>query len=258
MLFLLPKPFGQIETHKEWIKRIRSVYYRPEDLVATSLPSRARVLIFYWFTPNKSPTPSLFCRRTHWLSLHSLLTLTQRHSHCGTIDTNIKWHIHKHLYRHRHNWYIHRHWQKWCTQRHRHRDIHRLKASISPRSTFTSHWRHPVATGRKNKPVSSKMTIFSFWYGIFCHFVFVFFGNYYLSTPLSLFWWVRGNIYKNILKESRRYTIRLCEPSTLLLLIYFIAKTQAMSSFSQIWEDQWPCWGHFGGQQLLPLWADNW
>ena len=120
------------------------------------------------------------------------------------------------------------------------------------------HWRHPVATGRKNKPVSSKMTIFSFWYGIFCHFVFVFFGNYYLSTPLSLFWWVRGNIYKNILKESRRYTIRLCEPSTLLLLIYFIAKTQAMSSFSQIWEDQWPCWGHFGGQQLLPLWTDNW
>ena len=131
VLFLLPKPFGQIETHKEWIKRIRSLYYRPEDLVATSLPSRARVLIFYWFTPNKSPTPSLFCRRTHWLSLHSLLTLTQRHSHCGTIDTNIKWHIHKHLYRHRHNWYIHRHWQKWCTQRHRHRDIHRLKASVS-------------------------------------------------------------------------------------------------------------------------------
>ena len=131
---------------------MRSLYYRPEDLVATSLPSRARVLIFYWFTPNKSPTPSLFCRRTHWLSLHSLLTLTQRHSHCGTRDTNIKWHIHKHLYRHRHNWYIHRHWQKWCTQRHRHRDIHRLKASVSS-------WCKSHCTGGTQWPLAARTSL---------------------------------------------------------------------------------------------------
>ena len=106
-------------------------------------------------------------------------------------------------------WFIHRHQQKWCTQRHRHRDTHRLKASLS--SWWTSH-----STGGTHCPLAASRSLSLQRWPFFLFPLPLCFLRQLLPTYLCFVWWVQGNVYKNILKESRRYTICLCEPSTLI------------------------------------------
>ena len=120
------------------------------------------------------------------------------------------------------------------------------------------HWRHPLATCTKYKPVSSKMTISSFWYGILCHFVF--FGNYYL--PISVLSdECRATCTKTFWRKAEE-TKFVCVNHLLFFYRSILLRKPkprvVCKDFSQIWKDQWPCWGHFGSQQLVPLWAYDW
>ena len=111
------------------------------------------------------------------------------------------------------------------------------------------HWRHPLATCTKYKPVSSKMTIISFSFATLF--------SSATTTYLSLFCLMSAGqrVQKHFEGKQKIHNLFVWTIYS-YLLIYFMAKTQTKSSLQR--EDQWPCWGHFGGQQLLSLWADNW